>query len=176
MLFFHVFAKLHSRRIHPTKDASPERASSAACPTQFLSLSPKSHGIISFTDSHPLNSVVSYRYKNIGGQGAPPPNPRPPRPICQFTLSTEKQRKCPNSAQFWCNLSPLDATLLNPLICVANKGLAAMPKSFKCNTYKKHRGQGGANGLVPSSLIPPLSAISLLFNHFRNAHFASPFF
>src|SRR5216683_2376852 len=28
------------------------------------------------------------------------------------------------SAQFWCNLSPLDATLLSPHLCVANKGLA----------------------------------------------------
>jgi hypothetical protein len=28
------------------------------------------------------------------------------------------------SAQFWCNLSPLDAILLRPLLCVANKELA----------------------------------------------------
>src|SRR5258708_16015154 len=28
------------------------------------------------------------------------------------------------SAQFWCNLSPLDATLLTPLLCLANKQLA----------------------------------------------------
>src|SRR5713226_2102006 len=28
------------------------------------------------------------------------------------------------SAQFWRNLSPLDATLLSPLVCVANKGFA----------------------------------------------------
>jgi len=27
-------------------------------------------------------------------------------------------------AQFWCNISPLDATLPRPLVCVANKGLA----------------------------------------------------
>ena len=27
-------------------------------------------------------------------------------------------------AQFWCDISPLDATLLGPLVCVANKGLA----------------------------------------------------
>src|SRR6266849_4826310 len=33
-------------------------------------LSPKSHGIISFADPHPLNSVVSYRYKNHSGAGA----------------------------------------------------------------------------------------------------------
>jgi hypothetical protein len=35
-----------------------------------------------------------------------------------------RQRKWAYSAQFWCNLSPLDATLLDPLVCVADKGLA----------------------------------------------------
>src|SRR5216683_2949256 len=35
-------------------------------------LVPNSHGIIPFTDPHPLNPVLSYRYKNIGGQGALP--------------------------------------------------------------------------------------------------------
>src|SRR5260370_28351728 len=34
------------------------------------------------------------------------------------------KRKCAYSAQSWCNVSPLDATLLDPLVCVANKGLA----------------------------------------------------
>src|SRR5882762_1948885 len=58
MVSFHVFAKLQSRRSfdffsppHPTPPPP----------------SPTSHGIISFTDPHPLTTVVSYRYKNIGG-------------------------------------------------------------------------------------------------------------
>jgi hypothetical protein len=63
MLFFPVFAKPQPRR---TLD-SFSGLTPAPCP-----LSPNSHGIISFTDSHPLNSVVSYRYKNIGGRGVPP--------------------------------------------------------------------------------------------------------
>jgi hypothetical protein len=29
----------------------------------------------------------------------------------------------PRFAQFWCNITPLDATLLDFLVCVANKGL-----------------------------------------------------
>src|SRR5260370_1339219 len=33
------------------------------------------------------------------------------------------KRKCVHSAQFWRNVSPLDATLLGPLVCVASKGL-----------------------------------------------------
>ncbi len=45
------------------------------CPPLVLSVaegSPNSHGIISFTDPHPLNSFVSYRYKNIRGREVPP--------------------------------------------------------------------------------------------------------
>src|SRR5713226_10470868 len=33
------------------------------------SLSPKSHGIKSFTDPHPLNPCATIFYKNIGGRG-----------------------------------------------------------------------------------------------------------
>src|SRR5258708_2221181 len=35
-----------------------------------------------------------------------------------------RKRKWAYFAQFWCNPSPLDATLLSPLLCVASKGLA----------------------------------------------------
>src|SRR5713101_2229896 len=60
MLPFRVFAKRISRLIGVP---SPRRIPIPP------SLSPNSHRIISFTDPHPLNSVVSYRYKNIGGRG-----------------------------------------------------------------------------------------------------------
>jgi len=53
-----------------------------------------------------------------------------------------RERKWAHSVQFWYNVSPLDATLVDPFVCVANKGLAAIPKSRRCNTYKKHRGGG----------------------------------
>ena len=61
MLYFLVFAKLHSRR----------------SPSSFLGLtpvpsplSPNSHGIISpLQPLSLLNPVVSYRYKNKGGGG-----------------------------------------------------------------------------------------------------------
>src|SRR5260370_9005866 len=76
-----------------------------------------------------------------------PPIPRPPRPIRHFTLSTEKQRKCPNSAQFWCNLSPLDATLLSPLLTVANKELAQYISTLNA-TLAKNMG-GGAPRFMP---------------------------
>jgi len=43
------------------------------------------------------------------------------------------------SAQFWCNLSPLDATLLSPLLCVASKGLAQYLSPVDA-TLTKNRG------------------------------------
>src|SRR5258708_32333865 len=52
-------------------------------------------------------------------------------------------QNAPKTASFLCNLSPLDATLLSPLLCVANKELAqylSPSKSFRCNTYKNPGG------------------------------------
>src|SRR6266446_3030007 len=60
-----------------------------------------------FADPHPLTPVASIFYKNGRGEGVP--SPRAARP---------------NAAQSWCNVSPLDATLLSQLLCVANKELA----------------------------------------------------
>jgi hypothetical protein len=80
-----VFVASHPcRSEHPTKDAHPKQPSgaegffSATCLLRFTTLTPvplpdcppNSHGIISFADPHPLNSVVSYRYKIIGEGGA----------------------------------------------------------------------------------------------------------
>jgi hypothetical protein len=63
------------------------------------------------------------------------------------------KRKWPNFAQFWCNLSPLDATLLNPLLSVANKGLAQYLSSLDA-TLTKNTG-GWRNQTSLSSFIPP---------------------
>jgi hypothetical protein len=62
MLQFLVFVTHHPRRsfrFFPSLAPAPRHRSS------------NSHRIIPFADPHPLNSVVSYRYKNIGGQGLP---------------------------------------------------------------------------------------------------------
>jgi hypothetical protein len=45
------------------------RLSSCLSPLRPFPAPSNSHRIISFADPHPLNPVVSYRYKNIGGQG-----------------------------------------------------------------------------------------------------------
>jgi hypothetical protein len=48
----------------------------------------------------------------------------PFRPDRGDARTHSRQRKWAYSAQFWCKLSPLDATLVSPLLCVASKGLA----------------------------------------------------
>src|SRR5260370_7325725 len=65
---------LHPGRFCGTKESSLPliRLSSCLSPLRPFPAPSNSHGIISFADPHPLNPVVSYRYKNIGGQGAPP--------------------------------------------------------------------------------------------------------
>jgi hypothetical protein len=145
MLYFLVFVKRIAR--------SPAVPSPSRIPI-LPPLSPKSHGINFFADPHPLTPVASIFYKNSGWQGAPPPIPRPPRPIHQFTLSTEKQRKCPNSAQFWCNLSPLDATLLSLLLCVANKELAQYLSPLNATLTKNTGGTAHANQIPDNGICP----------------------
>ena len=87
-----------------------------------LSTSPciNSCSLISFTDPHLLNTVVSYRYKNHSQEGA----------------------NFPHSAQSWHDVSPLDATLASTRRMCCKQRTYAISKSFKCNTYKKHRGLG----------------------------------
>jgi len=69
-----VLAKLHSRRSPPSGNVWTCQRSNAQFASRMLRrdvstrLVPNSHGIISFTDPHPLNSVVSYRYKIMGGE------------------------------------------------------------------------------------------------------------
>jgi hypothetical protein len=50
--------------------------------------------------------------------------------------------KWANSAQFWCNLSLLDATLLRPVLCVANKELVEYLSPLYA-TLTKNIGGGG---------------------------------
>ncbi len=64
------------------------------------------------------------------------------------------KRKCVHSAQFWRNVSPLDATLLGPLVCVANKGLAEHLSSLH-STLTRNIGGGGSS---LASLLPYLLA------------------
>ena len=69
-----------------------------------------------------------------------------------------RKQKCAYSAQFWCNLSPLDATLLSLLLCVANKELAQYLSPVDA-TLTKNRGVG-----VPS-LLPCLTSSSIVTRH-----------
>jgi hypothetical protein len=71
-----------------------------------------------------------------------------------------RKRKWAYFAQFWCNPSPLDATLLSPLLCVANKELAQHLSSLDATLTKNIGGWGSQTSL--SSFIP--RRVGVLFN------------
>ena len=105
MVICRLIVRRHSRRTAPPHPAGLVLRSRLFLSTFNcrLSTSPciNSFPLISFSDLHLLNTVVSYRYKNHSQEGV----------------------AFPHSAQSWHNVSPLDATLPNPLLCVANKEL-----------------------------------------------------
>src|SRR5260370_18576671 len=69
-----------------------------------------------------------------------------------------RKRKWAHFARFWCNVSPLDATLLSPLVCVADKGLARYLSPVDA-TLTKNRGVGDP------SLLPCLTSSSIITRH-----------
>jgi len=75
------------------------------------------------------------------------------------------------SAQFWCNLSPLNATLLSSLLCVANKALAQHLSPLDA-TFTKNIGGGGQTSLS-SFIFNPYFLTSLppyFHSRFSEAH------
>jgi hypothetical protein len=64
-----------------------------------------------------------------------------------------RKQKWAYFAQFWCTVSPLDATLLSHLVCVASKGLAQYLSSLNA-TLTKNIGRWGSQTSL-SSFIPP---------------------
>ncbi len=66
-----------------------------------------------------------------------------------------RRRRWAYSAQFWCNLSLLDATLPSPLLCVANKGVAQYLSPVDA-TLTKNRGWGPILASLPPYPLPPL--------------------
>jgi hypothetical protein len=82
-----------------------------------------------------------------------------------------RKRKWAYSAQFWCNLSPLDATLLSLLLCVANKELAQHLSPLDA-TFTKNIGGGGQTSLS-SFIFNPYFLTSLppyFHSRFSEAH------
>src|SRR5258708_802271 len=118
MLPFRVFAKLQLRR---SPNSFPG-LTLTSCPLLVLSGvegSPNSHGIISFADHHPLTTIESYRYENIGGRG---------RSSDVQTLRRADVPYPPKS--FSCN------TYGSPRKCCKQKTYV-VAKPFRCTTYKK---------------------------------------
>ena len=81
------------------------------------------------------------------------------------TLS--RSEKWAYSAQFWCNISPLDATLPRALLCVANKELAECLSPLAATFTKNIGGHSplpyllSRPGTLQSSLPPPPSGGAL---------------
>ena len=116
MLSFHVFVATHPRR---SLDSFSRPTSTPHHPY------PKSHGITSFTDPHPLSSVVSYRFKNMAGRGI--------LVLSLFITSLLHYLLASSS------LSPLAATLMDLRASVANKRLTAWLSPLDA-TLTKNRG------------------------------------
>src|SRR5260370_15467186 len=112
-----------------------------------LTFSAKSFCLNLFADPHPLNPVPSILYKNIGGRRTKFPNSFAARareisrcldlsPL-EYAVS-DKHHVLPVFRRNRPYSSPLEATLVSPLVSVDSKRLAEITKSFRCNTYKKH--------------------------------------
>src|SRR6266700_1948087 len=119
MLSCFVYLAVHPHRFSHSWPCLPESLDTKSLPHLVTSLHPyfpfsKSLPHNLFADPHPLTPVESYRFKNSGGGG--PDVSHPP------------------------SISPLAATLMGLLASVPNIKTYDLPKSFRCNTYKKPGG------------------------------------
>ena len=94
------------------------------CPLITAHYPPNSHEITSFADPHTLNSVVSYRYKNIGGGG----------PFLSSCISPHVAALSPNS--FTCHTSAKSS--VSPSIATLPK--TGVSKPCVCHTSETPRG------------------------------------
>ena len=124
MLFSFVYIASHPRRFLSAKPLRSQRL----CVRFFPRLSPNSFPLNLFANPHPLNLVVSIFYKNIAGAR-------------RLSCSSNSQPQL-STFNLPFSISPLNATLMDLPASVANKRLTPLPKSFSCNTYKKHGGGG----------------------------------
>src|SRR5260370_37250616 len=97
-----------------------------------------------FADPHPLTLLTSIFYKKGAGRG-----PATLTSLSQYLLTSSSP-------------SPLSATLMDLPTSVANTGLTAKAKSFRCNTYKKH----GAGARSEAFLFSSTNHCSLTTAHF----------
>ncbi len=144
----------------PARFASPRASRRGLCVQPLFTLS-----------IDRLFEVLSRRFR-LGRKGPSLPQPVPlfnlsaDRPFAvrsgRFRPGRKKQRKCPNSAQFWCNISPLDATLLSPLLCVANKELAQYLSPLNATLTKNIGGWGAPRFMPFLASLPPYFGTSSL--------------
>jgi hypothetical protein len=124
VLFFFVYIASHPRRFFSAKPLRSQRL----CVRFFPRLSPNSFPLSLFADPHPLTPVVSIFYENIAGARrlSRPSNSQP----STFDFQPPILHK-----PFTCNT-------YEPLRKCCKQKTYGLPKSFSCNTYKKHGGGG----------------------------------
>jgi len=122
-----------------------------------LTFSAKSFHLNLFTDPHPLTLVAPIFYKKVWGEGPEPLRRsdtqfvfrmglRDARYTSRMGLSplesavADKHSVLPVFNRNRPRSSPLEATLMIYPVSVDSKWFAVSPKSFRCNTYKKHGG------------------------------------
>ncbi len=111
-----------------------------------LTFSAKSFRLNLFADPHPLTLVAPIFYKKVWGEGPEPLRRSDARYTSRMGLSplectvADKHSVLPVFSRNRPRSSPLEATLMSIPISVASKWFTVNPKSFRCNTYKKHGG------------------------------------
>ncbi len=154
-----MFAKLQHRSAASPRPASSRRDlcslsdSALDCSFSFVfpnfqlstfnfqpPLLPKSFPFNIFTDPHPITSIESFRYKNVGGRGI--------KPLRRSDLSSlesavaDKYRVLPAFSRNCRHSSPLEATLTSILVNVDSKWLTAKLNLLDA-TLTKNTGEEG---------------------------------
>jgi hypothetical protein len=110
------------------------------------SVSRKSFACHSYENTRGVGVFFPFRNPLVGCRGYDPDDERLSKPSTdscpRITDRLPLTRPNPVGVTTTPASTPLDATLMDLPASVANKRLTPLPKSFSCNTYKKHGGGG----------------------------------
>jgi hypothetical protein len=131
-----------------------------------LTFSAKSFRLNLFADPHPLTLVAPIFYRKVWGEGPEPLRRSDARYTSRMGLSplecavADKHSVLPVFSRNRLRSSPLEATLMSIPVSVDSKWFTVKPKSFRCNTYRKHGGWGVLRtfNVQPSNLQTILSS------------------
>ena len=124
-----------------------------------LTFSAKSFRLNLFAHPHPLTLVAPIFYKKVWGEGPEPLRRSDTQFVFRMGLRDARYTSRMGLSPLECTVadkhsvlpvfsrnrprsSPLEATLMSIPVSVDSKWFTEKPKSFRCNTYKKHGGGG----------------------------------